>query len=58
MFSVKIQGNLSKKYKIFAGVPQGAVLSPILFAIYINDIPRRNTKNSNYSLLFADDLVT
>jgi hypothetical protein len=30
----------------------------VLFSIFINDIPIRNSKNKSYSLLFADDLVS
>jgi hypothetical protein len=41
-FTVKIQEKISNKYKIECGVPKGAVLSPILFAIYINDAPIRD----------------
>jgi hypothetical protein len=49
---------LSQTGQIKAGVPQGAVISPILFSIFINDIPVNNKPNNSYSLLFADDLVS
>jgi hypothetical protein len=46
----------SEKRHILAGVPQGAVISPILFSIFINDIPQKNQSNISFSLLYADDL--
>ena len=55
-FKVRINDILSEKTEIRAGVPQGAVLSPTLFSIFINDIPIQSKKNKDYSLLFADDL--
>ena len=57
-FRVKCEDYISDLFDITAGVPQGAVLSPILFSIYINDNPLWNKKNRDYGLLFADDLIS
>jgi hypothetical protein len=57
-FAVRISNSITSRFIIEAGVPQGAVLSPTLFSIFINDIPINYVRNKNYSLLFADDLCS
>ena len=47
-----IKGSSSQMEQINCGVPQGSVLGPLLFIIYINDLP--SVVESNLTL-FADD---
>ncbi len=39
-------------------MPQGSAISPLIFSIFINDIPILNKPNCSQSTLFADDLAT
>ena len=51
----KIQNIESPKIKLNFGVPQGSSLSPILFLLYVSDIPKPKSHNS-YISQFADDI--
>ena len=52
---VKINKVLSKKGEVEVGVPQGTVLGPVLFSIYINDLMNVLTENDGCIICYADD---
>jgi len=49
---VVIRGKASAWCLVLSGVPQGSVLGPLLFLLYVNDIPSRMKCNIK---MFADD---
>ena len=49
---VSVHGIDSDTQKIVCGVPQGSILGPLLFLLFINDLPNAT---EFFTLLFADD---
>ncbi len=52
-FQIRVAESYSALVSAFSSVPQGSVLGPILFLIFVNDLP---DVLSGSVLLFADDV--
>ena len=51
---VLVEGQSSEKIPVVSGVPQGSVLGPVLFLMFINDLPDNINSSTR---LFADDCI-
>ena len=50
------QNHKSRSFRVRRGVPQGSVLRPVLFSLFINDLPASLPSSVSCSL-YADDLA-
>jgi len=50
-----VSGNYSDWYRVQSGIPQGSILGPFLFLIYINDLTSVIQYTECRIYLYADD---
>ena len=54
--SVVYQNHKSRSFRVRRGVPQGSVLGPVIFSLFINDLPA-SLPSSVSCFIYADDLA-
>ena len=51
---VRVDSMLSEEFEVKVGMHQGSVLTPIFFAVVVNEVARKGALSE---LLYADDVV-
>ncbi len=54
MQTVIIEGSLSGSLPVTVGVPQGSILGPLLFTLYVNELPK--VAENCLTSMYADDI--
>ena len=55
LLHAKVNGSFSKDRVVRCGVPQGSILGPLLFIVYINDLIEYLSESK--AKLYADDMA-
>ena len=56
-YRVRIDGSYSRTKTFCRGVPQGTILGPLLFLVYVNDLLKLLREKEHYAIMYADDLT-
>ncbi len=54
---IKVNDTISKDFPVKNGVPQGSILGPLLFTLFINEIELALNLEDVHLILYADDLA-
>ena len=54
---VVMNGASSQPVHVLSGVPQGSVLGPLLFIVYVNTLNNLKLSGGSKLVMYADDLV-
>ena len=52
-----MNGEKSDPLPVLSGVPQGSIIGPLLFLIYIDDIKTTPLSGESHLTLYADDML-
>ena len=52
-----VEGAISRATRVISGVPQGSVLGPLLFLLYIDSLSHLQLSPGSKMVLYADDVL-